>query len=74
MREELLGSHDYVQTLKGQKLRFPNLDAVFSKWPKGMNPHYEELRNLQDAELAKCVPLFTLNLPVIYSRKTKHSR
>lgn len=74
MREELLGSHDYVQTLKGQRLRFPNFDAVFSKWPKGINPHYEELRNIQDAELAKCVPPPTVALPVAHTRKTKRSR
>lgn len=55
MRKGLMSSHDYVQTLKGQKLRFPDFDGLFSKWPKGMNHHYETLRSVQNAKFAKSV-------------------
>ncbi|EPS43319.1 hypothetical protein H072_2687 [Dactylellina haptotyla CBS 200.50] len=48
-----LGSHDYVQSLKGQTLRFPDIDGLFKHWPTGFNPHYEVLRQVQDAELYK---------------------
>ncbi|KAJ6597498.1 isoprenoid synthase domain-containing protein [Mycena vulgaris] len=48
-----LGAHDYVQTLRGQTLRFPNLDLPMKDWPKGVSPHYEDLRNVQHIELKK---------------------
>ncbi|KAF3929352.1 hypothetical protein ABW19_dt0200255 [Dactylella cylindrospora] len=48
-----LGSHDYVQTLKGQQLVFPDFDGLVKHWPAGLNPHYEILRQIQDAELYK---------------------
>ncbi|KAF7347133.1 Terpene cyclase [Mycena venus] len=50
-----LGSHDYVQTLRGQTLRFPNLAHPMKDWPKGMNPHYEDLRLVEHIELKKLV-------------------
>lgn len=46
-----LSSHDYVQTLKGQKLRFPDLDGLVQDWPKGINPQYEVLKKVHDAEV-----------------------
>ncbi|KAI0149421.1 isoprenoid synthase domain-containing protein [Pestalotiopsis sp. NC0098] len=46
-----LSSHDYVQTLKGQKLRFPDLDGLVQDWPKGINPQYAVLKQVHDAEL-----------------------
>ncbi|KAK6495446.1 hypothetical protein TWF481_003465 [Arthrobotrys musiformis] len=48
-----LGSHDYVQTLKGQTLTFPDIDGLFKDWPVGFNPHYEILKQVQNAELLK---------------------
>ncbi|KAJ6562190.1 isoprenoid synthase domain-containing protein [Mycena capillaripes] len=50
-----LGSHDYVQTLKGQTLKFPNCDFPFKDWPKGISPHYQELRMVQDLEVKKII-------------------
>ncbi|KAF7347139.1 Terpene cyclase [Mycena venus] len=50
-----LGSHDYVQTLRGQTLRFPNLDLPMKDWPKGMSSHYEDLQMVQHVELRKLV-------------------
>ncbi|KAJ7894025.1 isoprenoid synthase domain-containing protein [Mycena leptocephala] len=50
-----LGPHDYVQTLKGKALRFPNLDVPMKDWPKGMSSHYEDLRVVQEIELKKLV-------------------
>ncbi|KAJ7360778.1 isoprenoid synthase domain-containing protein [Mycena albidolilacea] len=50
-----LGSHEYVQTLRGQTLRFPNLDFPLKDWPKGLSPHYEDLRMVQHTELRKLV-------------------
>ncbi|KAF7355592.1 Terpene cyclase [Mycena sanguinolenta] len=46
-----LGSHDYVQTLKGQKLRFPNFDGLVKDYPRGISPHYEVLKEMTNAEL-----------------------
>ncbi|KAF7355583.1 Terpene cyclase [Mycena sanguinolenta] len=46
-----LGSHDYVQTLKGQKLRFPNFDGLLKDHPGGISPHYELLKEMTNAEL-----------------------
>ena len=34
--------------LRGQKVVLPNLHRIFEAWPKGISPHYEELR--QDAD------------------------
>jgi hypothetical protein len=48
-----LGSHDYVQTLKGQKLRFPDLDGLVKGWPTGFSSHYEVLKQVHNAELLK---------------------
>ncbi|KAJ6541553.1 isoprenoid synthase domain-containing protein [Mycena capillaripes] len=48
-----LGSHDYVQTLRGQTLIFPNLNLLMQDWPKGISPHYEDLRDVQHTELKK---------------------
>lgn len=46
-----LGSHDYVQTLKGQKLTFPDFDGLLRDFPTGMSPHYETLKGVINAEL-----------------------
>ncbi|KAK8104927.1 hypothetical protein PG999_008286 [Apiospora kogelbergensis] len=51
MRKEVMGSHDYVQTLKGQKLRFPDFDHLLRTWPRGMSPHYEALKKIHEEEL-----------------------
>lgn len=51
-----LGAHDYVQTLRGQTLRLPNLDLPMKNWPKGVSPHYEDLRDVQHIELKKYTP------------------
>lgn len=48
-----MGAHDYVQTLRGQKLRFPNLNAVVEGWPKGCSPHLKVLREVQHKDLLK---------------------
>ncbi|EPS35637.1 hypothetical protein H072_10922 [Dactylellina haptotyla CBS 200.50] len=56
-----LGSHDYVQTLKGQTLIFPNLDELFKSWPTGISPYYKGLRRRYGNELAK-----------IYGKGSKH--
>ncbi|RYO90208.1 hypothetical protein DL766_006131 [Monosporascus sp. MC13-8B] len=52
-RSLALGSHDYVQTLKGQKLRFPNLNAIVEGWPKGCSSHLKVLRDVQHKDLLK---------------------
>lgn len=46
-----LGSHDYVQTLKGQKLTFPDFDGLLQDFPTGISPHYETLKGVINAEL-----------------------
>lgn len=46
-----LGSHDYVQTLKGQKLLFPDFDALVKRWDRGISQHYELLKEMTNAEL-----------------------
>ncbi|KAJ6541535.1 isoprenoid synthase domain-containing protein [Mycena capillaripes] len=48
-----LGSHDYVHTLRGQTLKFPNLQLPMKDWPKGLSPHYDDLRVVQHTELKK---------------------
>ena len=45
--------HDFVQTLHGQKLRFPNLNAIVEGWPKGCSPHLKYLRDVQHKDLYK---------------------
>ncbi|KAJ7339940.1 isoprenoid synthase domain-containing protein [Mycena albidolilacea] len=55
-----LGSHGYVQTLKGQTLkgqtlRFPNLALPMKDWPKGLNPHCDDLQTVQHTEVKKLV-------------------
>ncbi|KAK7957686.1 terpenoid synthase [Apiospora saccharicola] len=53
MRKDIMGSHDYVQTLKGQKLRFPDFDRLLRDWPRGISPHYEALKKIHDEELTQ---------------------
>ncbi|KAJ7135353.1 isoprenoid synthase domain-containing protein [Mycena filopes] len=50
-----LGAHDYVQTLQGQTLKFPDFDSPMRHWPKGVSAHYEDLRVVQHIELKKLV-------------------
>lgn len=50
-----LGSHDYVQTLKGQTLRFPNLDGLVKTWPTGFSSHYDALKQVHNAEMYQYV-------------------
>ncbi|KAJ6541555.1 isoprenoid synthase domain-containing protein [Mycena capillaripes] len=57
-----LGSHDYVHTLRGQTLRFPNLNLPMKDWPKGISPHYEDLLVVQHTELKN---LFTFRLKLL---------
>ena len=44
-RAELLGR------LRGQVLRIPDLQEIFEKWPKAVNPTLDELRPLVPARL-----------------------
>ncbi|KAK8106558.1 isoprenoid synthase domain-containing protein [Apiospora kogelbergensis] len=46
MRKHMTTSHDYVQTLKGQKLRFPDLDGLVQGWPQGLNPNYDAVKKI----------------------------
>ncbi|KAI1866597.1 hypothetical protein JX265_002139 [Neoarthrinium moseri] len=48
-----MGAHEYVATLKGQKLRFPNLEEPVKNWPKGMSQHLEILNKVQHLDLLK---------------------
>ncbi|KAK6356540.1 hypothetical protein TWF718_000895 [Orbilia javanica] len=48
-----LSSHDYVQTLKGQRLIFPDIDGLFEGWPVGSSPHYDILRRSQNTQIFK---------------------
>lgn len=50
-----MGSHEYVATLKGQTLRFPNLAEPVKNWPKGMSPHLEVLTKVQHLDLLQYV-------------------
>ncbi|KAF3934723.1 hypothetical protein ABW20_dc0106445 [Dactylellina cionopaga] len=56
-----LGSHDYVQTLKGQTLVFPNVDGLFKGWPTGISPYYKALRRNYGSDMAK-----------LYGKGSKH--
>ncbi|KAK7738968.1 hypothetical protein SLS62_011335 [Diatrype stigma] len=50
-----MGAHDYVQTLRGQKLRFPNLNAIVEGWPRGCSSHLKVVREVQHKDLLKLV-------------------
>ena len=52
-----LVTHDFVQTLRGQTLRFPNLNAVVEGWPRGCSPHLKCLRGVLEKELLKYVSI-----------------
>ena len=48
MRKDMMTSHDYVQTLKGQTLRFPDLDSLVQGWPQGVNTNYDAVKEIQN--------------------------
>ncbi|KAK7063503.1 terpene cyclase [Favolaschia claudopus] len=41
--------------MRGQALKFPNLDLPMKDWPKGISTEYEELKMVQHTELKKLV-------------------
>ncbi|KAF8323759.1 terpenoid synthase, partial [Clavulina sp. PMI_390] len=45
--------HKFVQTLKGQVLRIPDLDSLVRGWPKGYSPHYEAVKQVHNAVMSK---------------------
>ncbi|KAK8129067.1 hypothetical protein PG984_010175 [Apiospora sp. TS-2023a] len=65
MRKNSMGSHDYVQTLKGQKLRFPDFDRLLDGWPRGISPHYEDVKQIHDKELEQLLGTGTKRLETL---------
>ncbi|KAK8051744.1 hypothetical protein PG993_003129 [Apiospora rasikravindrae] len=53
MPKHTLGSHDYVQTLEGQKLRFPDFDGLVQGWPRGINPNFEAVKEGHEDRLER---------------------
>ncbi|KAK8106652.1 hypothetical protein PG999_010011 [Apiospora kogelbergensis] len=62
MRNGLMGSHDYVQTLRGQTLRFPDFDHLLHGWPRSISPYYETLKEIHEEELKQLLGLGTKRL------------
>ncbi|KAK8080296.1 hypothetical protein PG997_008114 [Apiospora hydei] len=72
MPNHTLGSHDYVQTLKGQKLRFPDFDGLVQGWPQGINPNFEAVKEVHEERLKALLgPGKRLDI-LIHATKTAH--